>query len=50
MIGRLLLIVLLVILLVSQAAAWVILSRIQGDIDYERMRTVHRGELGQTYR
>jgi hypothetical protein len=44
------LIVLVICLLVSQLATWVMLFRIQGDMAYENMRTVHRGEFGQAYR
>lgn len=40
------LITLVVCLLMSQIATWVMLYRIQGDMAYEHMRAVHRGEYG----
>jgi hypothetical protein len=41
---RIVLLILLACLSVSQIATWVMLSRIKGDLDYERARSWHRGD------
>lgn len=50
MIARVLIVLCLLVLLANQIVMWMMISRIQGDMAYENMRTVHRGEFGQTYR